>query len=89
MQYRWVYQGLAAQKCLKVAFAAKIIGPHDTGIADAITANLKPVPFAILQSDLASSPLYTNITDDMRSSYFENLRSLKSFMYVLPYHAIM
>ncbi|KAF5331042.1 hypothetical protein D9619_005708 [Psilocybe cf. subviscida] len=60
--------------------AVQIIGPHDTGIADAITANLKPVPFAILQSDLASSPLYTNITDDMRSSYFENLRSLKSFI---------
>ena len=52
----------------------KIIGPHDTGIAASIEANLSPQTPRI--QDVGSHSLCVDRTDAMRDAYFDQLSSL-------------
>ena len=52
----------------------KIIGPHDTGIATSIEANLSPQTSRI--QDVESHYLCVDHTDAMRDAYFDQLSSL-------------
>ena len=56
--------------------ALQIIGPHDTGIAQAILDNLEPRIRNDL--DIDSSPLSYDPTDEMKESYFTLIHSLKN-----------
>ncbi|KAF8964139.1 phosphoglucomutase 1 [Flammula alnicola] len=58
------------------ANAVQIIAPHDVGISTAIQSNLTPQQYAI---DYApSSPLFIDLTEELRRDYFECLKSLNS-----------
>ncbi|KAH8102870.1 hypothetical protein BXZ70DRAFT_1057060, partial [Cristinia sonorae] len=54
--------------------AVQIIGPHDTGISNAIMANLEPRTWDT--DSIVSSPLCVDHTEEMKDAYFEALSTL-------------
>ncbi|KII88880.1 hypothetical protein PLICRDRAFT_159795 [Plicaturopsis crispa FD-325 SS-3] len=56
--------------------AVQIIGPHDTGIAAAITENLQPGATAWDPQNVFSDPLCVDRTQSMRALYLENVSSM-------------
>ncbi|KAK7693130.1 hypothetical protein QCA50_002696 [Cerrena zonata] len=67
--------------------AVQIIGPHDTGIADAIQANLEPITWDT--TTLETSPLCINRTSEMTEEYFKALTLLSRTRSVPGLHNIL
>lgn len=49
----------------------QIIGPHDSGISDAIKTNLEPQSWGFEANE--DSKLCEDRTEDMKTAYFESL----------------